>query len=318
MTGSRPRWALAVLAGVVLGIALLPGCAKQKRGNSRRNKPATKGGEPMQAEIKKGHFIVEEQDGTPVMNATADKTVGLVQPGADSNGPVTFTNVDAWMYKNGRKDARIQAPTAVWQNGQLRADQTAHVETADGKMKADAARALWAEQVTTMWTTSALMYEKGQLKARVTAPEAYYKDDQLFCDKTAHAETPDGKMKLDAQKAVYHQPTAKLMLTTVTGRQYEAGKPVMQAQGPQAEFQNDVLVLPATGLARRLDDGSTISAKVVRWNRATGKIDATGDVRFNTPSARGVGQRFLGSSTLKKGTLSGRPRPRVIIRRQAA
>ena len=109
-----------------------------------------------------------------------------------------------------------------------------------------------------------------------------------------------------------------LLLIHATGGQYEAGKQTVAAEGPRADYQNDWLTLPATGMARRLDDGSSVRAEKVRWNRVTAQAMADGNVRLQTPDMWIAGQHFVGNTNLKKGRLTGgRPRMRFLRRKPA-
>src|SRR5262249_48260887 len=203
------------------------------------------------------------------------------------------TNADCMLYKDGKEHMRIITPQAVWQNGHLTADHTARLESADGTMKADAERATWFQQVTTMYQTHATMYQKGEKKVVITAPEAIQKDDQVIANKTAHAESPDGLMKLDGQTAVYNQTSGLLHMTDTHGQQYKNGKVYYTAEGPVADYQNDILTMPTGGLARRVDDGGTVRGDVVHWNHATGAVDATGHVRIDSPDMTATAVKFV-------------------------
>src|SRR5262249_14005025 len=135
--------------------------------------------------------------------------------------------------------------------------------------------------------------------------------DEILTPKTVHAETPDGTMKLDAQKAVCNRTTARLVLDQAVGAQVEQGKETGVGPGPQGGDQNDLLGVPARGSARRLDDGSTVSAETIRWNQKTARLEATGKVRLETAGMWLEGGRFVGNTSLKKGRMTGKPHGQI-------
>jgi hypothetical protein len=297
------------LCGLLL---LAGGCARPKQSGQRDPRANQKDEQRATIELPKGaRFVVQDRTGQLVMEAYSDRSVGAVAPGEEGKGPVTFTNPRCTMYKNGKPEMRITGPEAVWRDNRLYADKGAHVETVDGTVKSDSRHAVWADQVVTMTGATALLFKDGQLKVKLSAPEAVAREDLLVAEKTGHAESPDGLLKLDAKKATWKRSEGRLILENATSQQWEKGKQVTAAEGPRVEYQDDWMVLPATGMARRLEDGSTVRADRVRWNRVTAQLEATGHVRLESPGWLLEGEKFEGNTDLQKGRLTGRPHGRL-------
>jgi lipopolysaccharide export system protein LptA len=281
------------------------GAQGQKQDEKKASTP------PVRVIMKTAKFNVDEPDGKPLMRAEVNGALGGISSNGIEQSPVTLNGATCTMYRSGKPELRITAPSAAWKDNRLVADQGAHVEMVDGTVKADAKRAVWEKQVLRTFDTTATFYEKGQPKMKLRAPEVEMKDDLVVAPKTAHAETPDGATKLDAQRAVWNRTTAKLNLDNAVGQEFENGKQTVQAEGPKVEYANNWLVIPATGSARRLDDGSSVRADRIRWNRTTAQMEATGRVRLETPGLSAEGKRLVGNTNLKKGKMTGRPRMRL-------
>jgi hypothetical protein len=304
---------IALLA-LVLAFAA-GGCGRKRR--SPAQTPQTKPPETqIQVQMTEAKFTVEDGQGRLLMVAKPKRSVGVVSgSGSPEKGPITFTEPDCTMYKEGKPEMIIRAPEAVWQDGRLTASKGAHIEMVDGSMKADAQRAQWENQVITMYQMAALLSKNGQPQLRLTAPEAVAKGDLLSAEKTMHAETPDGVTRLDARKAVWDRKSSRLTMQEANGQQFEKGKQTVAAQGSRVEYQDHWLTLPAGGMARRLLDKTAVRADHIRWNQTTGQVEAAGHVVLEAPQMRAEGAKFVGNTTLKKGRLTGRPRMHIYRRR---
>ncbi len=316
---TRHRW-WSLLAVLMLALPLASaGCGNPKRDRGKRRERAAARrseatGTPLQVAIQRGVFSVDEANGQRAMEARPESTEGLVNTGGSASGPVTFTRVSCKLFKNGRPDLDLVAPKAVWKDEALTTDSGADVVSADGTWKAHAKRAVWKDQVLRMFEVTATLFKQGRPDVNLSAPEVYTRENQLVADKTAHAESPDRVARMDARIAVWTRTTAHLHLEQAVGQKWEGGKQTFDAEGSRAEYQNDVLTLPAGGRGRRLDNGSTVRADRVRWHRTSGKLEADGRVQLDTPEHRIVGARFVGNTTLENGRFSGRPRPRVYLK----
>src|SRR5262245_1652527 len=162
-------------AVLLLGLA---GC-KRPRWAAPAGKAAKEKDPGLSVEIKGPRFVVQDRFGVPVMIATSKSSGGQISQGTDQDGPITFTDPDCMLYRNGKEDMRLTAPTAVWRDGKLFAGSGAHVEMVDGSLKADAQRAVWDKKAVTMDHATAALSKDGQLQVRLSAPEATIREDQL-------------------------------------------------------------------------------------------------------------------------------------------
>jgi len=156
----------------------------------------------------------------------------------------------------------------------------------------------------------ALLYQKGKPQMNLEAPEATWDGKLLATDKPSHAVTVDGKTVIDAQKAVWTAQTGHLQLQTAKLQSMKEGKVDFTADAPKAMVEKQVATMP-TGAVARNPLGQELSANHMRWNMATGKLEARGNVVVRTEGTQVYGERLSSDTKLKRGRLSGGTRVRM-------
>jgi len=318
MTSRRllPLMATALLLPATA--SLLGGCRRGggKPNITRKNKEVEP--PPVEVKVTKGSFEVLDVNGKPMLRAAAAQVLGKFTEAGDLQGPATLQNVKARLYKNGKDEWVVTAPQMVWEKDTLVATGKVHAERVDGTLKVDSTRSEWnsTKHVLTMKDGHATVIKKGKPEWIVSGPQAVWVDDVLTADQTAHGQRPDGSVKVDAAKAVYHSKTEQLDMQQAKYQDIKAGRPTLLGEGPMVRVRGQMVYLPSGGRAWRADGSGSVRAAHVEWNRVTGKLTARGNVEMEDQRARATGQLLQANTEMKRGTLSGSPR--VLLRKKPA
>src|SRR6266702_4744779 len=76
-----------------------------------------------------------------------------------------------------------------------------------------------------------MLYKDGKEHMRIITPQAVWQNGHLTAGQTAH----------------HNQTNGVLHMTDANGQQYKDGKVFYTAQGPRADYQYDLLTMPAGG-----------------------------------------------------------------------
>ncbi|MBI3912253.1 MAG: LPS export ABC transporter periplasmic protein LptC [Armatimonadetes bacterium] len=277
--GGADSKALVALALAVL-IGVSAGCAPRRpRGQGEVVAPhPEEGTAPVDVRISKGEFTVDDVRGRRLLEAQHDQIKGGYQPGTSQHTPVRMANVRARLFKEGHPQLVVTAPAAIWESGLLRAEQSVHLESVDGKTLLDGERGVWTAK------TGGLVLEQARCRTlsggkedmRAEGPRAEYLDGVVTMPAGVRAFRPAEGSEARAQRGRWN---------TATGEMNAWGKVV---------FTNRA--------------GRRVRADEARWLTRAQRINARGSVYLESPEGHATARRLDANTALKTVRLSGSAR----------
>lgn len=156
-------------------------------------------------------FNIDDEKGTPIIQADVAKVEGAFTPGKGPEGPVKLTTVKCRLYQQGKPQMDFQAPFATWDGKQLVADRTAHAVTADGKTVVDAQRAVWTASTGHLDLQQAKVQgmKQGKLDFTAEGRVAHVRGPVVNLPSGGRGQNSEGQ-RLQADRVVWQRETGKL------------------------------------------------------------------------------------------------------------
>lgn len=168
-------------------------------------------GTTITAQGLKNDFTVDDEDGKRLLEAKVEKFGGMMTPGGKMGQPVQLTQIKARLFQKGQPQMDLTAPTATWDGKILRAEQTAHAVTSDGKSVIDAQKAAWTASNGLLALEQATMsgLKEGKPEFTAEAPRANVLEKVVTMPNGGVGRNPDGQ-QLTANRMRWHMDTSVL------------------------------------------------------------------------------------------------------------
>lgn len=162
-----------------------------------------------------GQFQAVDGQGRLVLVARIKDADATLQPSDPSSGPLTLTDADLTLYREGKPSVWLKAPAAIWKGGLLTASQGARCRSVDGKLALNGKQATWTAKSALLSVTTATceLREPGRPAMLAAGPSATWQNGLLTLPAGAVAHAADRSASLRADRVRWRSTTHGLEAT---------------------------------------------------------------------------------------------------------